>query len=117
MRNTLILSVFFSGALLIGAVAQGQALVNPTYSSPATITADSSDVLTPSPLTNPFLPTSILPNQNDYESQGDLKTDFQMPVFIPDSSLTESMPILTPPPVDGKMILPFNQQSIKPCEK
>ncbi len=32
---------------------------------------------------------------------------FQMPVFIPDSTLTESMPVLIPPPVDQKMIIPM----------
>jgi hypothetical protein len=38
-----------------------------------------------------------------------------MPVFIPDSSLTKSMPIYIPPPVDEEMIIPFPGGKTK-CE-
>ena len=31
----------------------------------------------------------------------------QMPVFIPDSTLTDAMPVLTPPRVDEDMIIPI----------
>ncbi|CAN5346691.1 hypothetical protein BH23BAC3_BH23BAC3_16360 [soil metagenome] len=115
MLTKLILTKFFLITLLIGSVAQGQALVEAADSSPATNTTNSNDVLTSSPLINPFQFNSTFHNQNDCKSQDDMKTDFQMPVFKPDSNLTESMPILTPPPVDEKMIIPFNQKSIKPC--
>lgn len=35
----------------------------------------------------------------------------QMPVFIPDSTLTESMPILFAPDVDSKMIIPMGDKA------
>ena len=45
---------------------------------------------------------------NDSQNNGLL---FQMPVFIPDSTLTESMPVLIPPPVDEGMIIPLGQRN------
>lgn len=38
-----------------------------------------------------------------------------MPVFIPDSSLTESMPIYISPPVDEEMIIPVNGSKNQEC--
>lgn len=37
----------------------------------------------------------------------------QMPVFVPDSTLTESMPILIAPDIDSRMIIPMDSKSHK----
>lgn len=47
------------------------------------------------------------------ETEPDL---FRMPIFKPDSSLTASMPVIIPPPVDEDMIVPFGTPSPKKCE-
>jgi len=40
----------------------------------------------------------------------------RMPIFKPDTTLTASMPVLIPPPVDKNMIVPFGAPSPEKCE-
>lgn len=47
-------------------------------------------------------------NRNDLNGKGWLQRPGQMPVFIPDSTLTDAMPIYSAPNVDSKMIIPMN---------
>lgn len=113
MQNKLLLTLILSAAFLIGTAAQGQALVKSPHSTLSPVTADSSSgVRTSVPFvySSPFITHSK--KQKDCQTENDIKPGLQMPVFIPDSSLTESMPILIPPPVDEKMILPLYQSSI-----
>lgn len=109
MQNKLILTIILSVAFLIVTAAQVQALVKSPHSTLSPVAADSSDVRISVPFvySSPFITHSQ--KQKDCQAENDIKPGLQMPVFIPDSSLTESMPILISPPVDEKMIIPFNQ--------
>ena len=52
--------------------------------------------------------TSILGTPNIYDhspNRNDVSCQPKMPVIIPDSALTENMPVLVPPRVDEKIIL------------
>lgn len=65
-----------------------------------------------SPDTNQFSIPGFPDSLKNSNSFSDTKSEglnlFKMPVFIPDSTVTESMPILIPPPVDEGMIIPLN---------
>lgn len=115
VQNILIRIVILSFAFLIVSAVQEHVPVKSPHSTPSPVTADSSDVRTSVPFlySSPFISHSQ--NQKDCQPEDNIKTGRQMPVFIPDSSLTESMPILISPPVDEKMIIPFNQYSKNHC--
>lgn len=50
-------------------------------------------------------------NLNESSITGWYQRPGQMPVFIPDSTLTEAMPILIAPDVDTKMLIPMDSKS------
>lgn len=98
----------FLGTLIFSQSTSGDATPSQETKSALSADADSSGAISQGSIFyNPlFISTPDSLGVSESQNSSSL---FHMPIYIPDSTLTESMPILIPPPVDEGMIIPLGQ--------
>lgn len=114
IQKSILAGIFFTGLIYLIIFGQDTVVpVNNTIVSSALMPAGSAIVMPDSLNSFQISDSNIRSDAGCLQTEPDL---FRMPIYKPDSSLTTSMPVLIPPPVDEGMILPIDKPSSEQCE-